>query len=539
MDHLRATRREEIAPGELSLPRFIAGHELLDVIGRGGMGVVYRARQVALQRIVALKLIPSSQARREDLARFWAEAEAVARLSHPHIVPIFELGEHDGLPFYTMEYLPAGNLEQLLERRRLSPTEAATLIEQLARGVQHAHEQGVLHRDLKPANVLLHPAKIADFGLARRLDGSGYHTRTGAILGTPAYMAPEQAMGRRDQGPGVDIWALGAMLYECLTGQLPFQGQTVLHTLELARREEPIPPSRLDGRIPRDLETIVLRCLEKDPAARYPSAAALADDLQRWLAGEPVHARPVSRWMLAWKWARRRPALAGLMASVACLLLLLGAAVPFHMLQLQSGMQQARAEALAAHEKARRAELRSAVERELSQARHEVAERQFTQAAQRLWSLAEWISGEDGGELAALREQVQTLHQQAQAQARRFPEQRRLREQIEAFLHRRDEAILALYGGLLIDASMVEPAAAKRAVEKALASCPDEQSWGTLSDRDRTELGEAQVELRFMLADLEARTDCRLGLQRLDGLTGLRGVHLRRARYLDALGRPA
>jgi tetratricopeptide (TPR) repeat protein len=540
VESLRATRREEPQVGGLTLPRFIAGHEILDEIGRGGMGVVYRARQVALQRIVALKLIPSPQARQEDLARFWAEAKSVARLSHPHIVPIFEMGEHDGLPFYTMEYLSEGNLEQYLERQHFTPTEAATLIEQLAQAVQHAHDQGILHRDLKPANVLLSPAKIADFGLARQLDGSGHHTRTGAILGTPAYMAPEQAAGRRDQGPGVDIWSLGAMLYECLTGRLPFQGQSILHTLEMVRREDPIPPSRIDGRIPRDLENIVLRCLEKDPARRYASAADLAADLRRWLAGDPVQARPVSRWTTAWRWAKRRPALAGLMGGLAALALLVAAAVPYHILRLEIGVRHAQAQATAAHEKARRAELQTSVEREISQARQEVKDGQFAQAAQRFQSVVDRIREEPHPDLQQLCQTAATLHEHARTQARQFPEMQRTQERLVAFLSRRDQAIFAMYAGLLIDTSLDDPVAARQAITQALAVCPDPDTLPEgLAPAEGVRIREARIELRFLLADLDARENPRQGLQHLDGLTGLRGVHLRRARYLDALGQHA
>ncbi|MGL4553201.1 MAG: serine/threonine-protein kinase, partial [Gemmataceae bacterium] len=314
MEDVRATRREESLSACPHLPP-VAGYEILDELGRGGMGVVYRARQLGLNRVVALKMIPSADATCEDFVRFRAEAHAVARLSHPGIVPIYDVGEHDGMPFYTMEFLGGGNLEQLLARRRIGPREAAALVEQLARAADHAHRHGVLHRDLKPANVLLQIAdcrlqignpprppspqsailnlqsaipKLADFGLARRLDGSGHHTRTGAILGTPSYMAPEQALGRRDQGPAVDVWSLGAILYECLTGRTAFSGTSVLHTLELVRGEDPQAPRTLDPAVPRELETVALRCLEKDPASRYASAADLADDLRRWLDGEPV-----------------------------------------------------------------------------------------------------------------------------------------------------------------------------------------------------------------------------------------------------------
>jgi tetratricopeptide (TPR) repeat protein len=530
---LRATRREEPSPLSVSIPRFLAGHEILGEIGRGGMGIVYKARQLALSRIVALKFIPHTNAHREDLARFWAEAEAVAQLSHPHIVPIYDLGEHDGLPFYTMEFLPDGNLEQLLEHGPLTPLHAATLLEQVAQAVQHAHEQGILHRDLKPANVLLHPAKIADFGLARRLDGTGHHTRTGAILGTPAYMAPEQAVGRREQGPGVDIWSLGVMLYECLTGRLPFQGSSVLHTLELVRREDPVAPSRIDARIPRDLENIVLRCLEKDPARRYPSAAALAEDLQRWLAGEPVRARPIGPWTITQKWARRRPALASLIGCVAALMLVIAAAIPYHMARLEARAQSASAAALAAHEKARQADLRATLQREMLQAREAVTTKQFAQAAQIFHGIAQRVEDEDGPELLALRDEARRHYHEARKLAEALPHDARLKQQIAVFLRHRQDAIFLSYAGLLIDPSLNNPTQARQELLAALKEFPQTQN---LSEAERWRLQQARAELCFILADLDGRASPREGLRWLDGLTGLRGVHLRRARYLESLG---
>ncbi len=305
--------------GPLSPP----GYEVLDELGRGGMGVVYRARHVALNRLVALKMILSGgYAGGEELKRFRREAETVARLQHPGIVQIFEVGAHDGRPFLSLEYCPGGSLDRKLGGTPMPPRDAAALVESVARAVQAAHAAGVIHRDLKPANVLLDSAgaaKVADFGLARRVDEQGL-TASNALLGTPSYMPPEQARREgRLAGPSSDVYSLGAILYECLTGRPPFRAATLLDTILQVLGEEPVPPSRLNAQVPRELETVCLKCLEKAPEGRYPSAAALADDLARWQRGEPVTARPAGAFTRALSWARRRPAVAALVAALVAL----------------------------------------------------------------------------------------------------------------------------------------------------------------------------------------------------------------------------
>jgi serine/threonine-protein kinase len=303
----------------------VRGYRVLQRLGTGGMGVVFLAEQERPRRRVALKMVLAGEgAGRERLARLRAEAEVLARLHHPNIVPVYEVGEQDGYPFFAMEYVDGASLSQRLVLGPLPARGAAGLLETLARAVQAAHAQGFVHRDLKPANVLLAAdgtPKIADFGLAKPLGEGlglsepGYRTESGAILGTPAYMAPEQASGQLGQvGPAADVYALGAVLYECLTGRPPFKAATVLETLELVRSQEPLPPGRLQPGLPRDLETVALKCLEKDAGRRYASAQALADDLRRFLDGVPIQARPVPAWERTWKWARRRPAAAGLVA---------------------------------------------------------------------------------------------------------------------------------------------------------------------------------------------------------------------------------
>jgi WD40 repeat protein len=301
----------------------VPGYEVLGVLGRGGMGVVYQARQVRLGRVVALKMVlAGAHASAQELARFRAEAEAVARLQHPNIVQIYEVGEEQGRPYLALEFVEGGSLADKLRGTPLPAREAAQLTETLAQAVHAAHEKGIVHRDLKPANVLLTQtgvAKITDFGLAKRLDAATLHTQTGAILGTPDFMAPEQAEGKV-VGAAADIHALGALLYQMLTGRPPFLAASALDTLLRVRHEEPVSPSVLQPRTPRDLATICLKCLQKDPARRYAGAQALADDLHRFLNGVPVQARPVGRAERLWRWCRRNPAVATLTAVVATLL---------------------------------------------------------------------------------------------------------------------------------------------------------------------------------------------------------------------------
>jgi WD40 repeat protein/tRNA A-37 threonylcarbamoyl transferase component Bud32 len=294
------------------------GYDILGELGRGGFGVVYKARQLKLNRVVALKMIlAGGHSSPDDLARFRTEAEAIARLQHPNIVQIHEVGEHEGRPFFSLEFCPGGSLDKELAGTPLRPCEAAALAERLARAVAAAHQKGIVHRDLKPANVLLGEngvPKITDFGLAKRLDVEKGQTRTGAIVGTPSYMAPEQAEGKRAVGPAADVYALGAILYEFLTGRPPFKAATPFDTLLQVVGDEPVPVRQLQPKVPRDLETICHKCLQKEPARRYGSAADLAEDLQRFRAGETISARPVGAGERAWRWGKRNPALTALAA---------------------------------------------------------------------------------------------------------------------------------------------------------------------------------------------------------------------------------
>lgn len=317
--------------GEYALPP-VHGYEVQAVLGRGGMGLVFKARQLKPNRPVALKmLLAGGYASPQELARFLREVEAVATLRHPGIVQIYEVGDHAGRPYFTMELVEGGSLAQHLARELPSPRRAAELVATLAVTVQFAHKSGVIHRDLKPANVLLtaplaagppHEGvpKIADFGLARFVDAGPELTLSGARLGTPGYMAPEQALGKAaDVGPAVDIYSLGAILYETLTGRPPFDGSTAGETERRILTEDPTPPSRVNARVPRDLGTICLKCLRKNPARRYASAQDLADDLHRFLDGKPVLARPVGAVERVVMWARRHPTAALLVAAFLAL----------------------------------------------------------------------------------------------------------------------------------------------------------------------------------------------------------------------------
>ncbi len=331
--------------GEPGVP-VVPGYEVLGELGRGGMGVVYRARQVKANRLVALKmLLAGGHAAADELGRFRSEAEAIARLQHPNIVSVYEVGEQGGLPFFSLEFCPGGGLDRKLGGMPLPPRQAAALAKQLALAVQAAHRQGIIHRDLKPANVLLSAdgtPKIADFGLARKLDEAG-QTQTGAVMGTASYMAPEQARGKtREVGPRADVYALGAILYECLTGRPPFRAATYADTVRQVLEQEPAAPRRLNSATPPDLETICLKCLHKDQAKRYASATDLADDLGRFLEDRPIRARRTPWHERSWRWCRRNPVVATLSGALLLVLAVAAAAGVLLNLNLSAALAQSR-----------------------------------------------------------------------------------------------------------------------------------------------------------------------------------------------------
>jgi WD40 repeat protein len=339
------------AEGSASVPK-LPGYTILGELGRGGMGVVYQARQQGLDRLVALKMILAGEyAGATERQRFRSEALAVARLSHPNVVQVYEVGEHDGRPYLALEYVAGGTLADRLRGGPLPPREAAAFLEPLARAAQAAHDKGIVHRDLKPANVLLATdgtPKITDFGLAKRLDASAGPTQSGAVVGTPAYMAPEQAAGQaKEVGPATDVYALGAILYECLTGRPPFQAATPVDTLLRVLSDEPPAPRALNPAVPRHLETITLKCLRKEPPQRYASALDLAEDLRRFQAGEPIRARPVGPMERLGHWCRRNPTIAGLAAALALCLVaaaVVGTVAAVHFASLAEQAQRSAAE---------------------------------------------------------------------------------------------------------------------------------------------------------------------------------------------------
>ncbi|NBY03172.1 MAG: serine/threonine-protein kinase, partial [Planctomycetes bacterium] len=309
----------------------VPGYDILGELGRGGMGVVYRAKQRGLGRMVALKMIlGGANVNPEDVARFELEARAVGSMTHPNIVQVYEVSEFNGAPFFSLEFVDGGPLDSKLKSEPQPAEWCAKMMLQLSRGMAYAHSKQIIHRDLKPANVLVTKdgiGKIADFGLAKKMDADDGKTRAGSIMGTPSYMPPEQASGETaDIGPLADIYSLGAMFYEFLTGKPPFRGTTLLQTLEDVRNKEPIAPNVLVASVPLDLQTICLKCLEKDKAKRYPTADELADDIERFIKGEPILARPVSVYTKTLKWAKRNQAKAALIAvsAVAAVAIFLG-----------------------------------------------------------------------------------------------------------------------------------------------------------------------------------------------------------------------
>jgi tetratricopeptide (TPR) repeat protein len=469
-------------PGPSDVGRWpaVPGYEILGELGRGGMGVVYQARQTALNRLVALKMIRrGDRASPEDLARFRREAESVARLRHPHIVQIYETGEHGRLAYISLELCRGGTLAERLRHGPLPPRTAADVVARLAGAMQAAHEQGVIHRDLKPSNVLLGegpevllgdcPVKVSDFGLAKQLDASG-HTEPGQVVGTPSYMSPEQAAGKGGEvTPAADVYALGAVLYACLTGGPPFQGATSLDILRQVVDDEPVPPSRLNRLCPRDLETICLKCLRKRPADRYASARQLAEDLGRHLEGRPVLARRVGRLERLVKWARRSPAQAvAVVAAALFVIALIGALSAEVRLLARQGGLRARAEAL------------------YSDAERKAKDGDWAGAARDAGAALELIESEPALADFPLREQLADLQARARGQLADARTRAERRERLARLTAYGGDAVFfaTLAAGLELPDSL---ARARRAVADGLAL------FGLSADND----GPLDADLRF------------------------------------------
>jgi serine/threonine protein kinase/Tfp pilus assembly protein PilF len=512
------------------LPR-IASYDLLDVLGEGGMGVVYRARQRGLNRLVAVKMIRGAERGLPGhLARIRIEAEAVARLRHPNIIQIFEIGEADGAPFVSLELLEGGSLDDRLAGTPQPGRDAAALLITLARAVQVAHDAGIVHRDLKPSNVLFtedDTPKITDFGLAKRLESDSRQTETGQVMGSPSYMAPEQARGHsREVGPAADVYALGAILYEMLTGRPPFKGETPIETVRQVVEDEVVPPSRLVPRVARDLETICLQCLRKDPTRRYGSARSLAEDLQNYLAGRPVAARRTPFWERGLKLARRHPLAATLLALGLFATLGLSAA------WLTYNSWETR----------RKSRERTRLTRCLFEVQDLVMQQRWGDAEPALTAIQTEIRGErDLNDLAARAADLlaQTRHGRAGQETRS-----RDQERFRTFRERRRETLFHETSVLDLDVSH-DPETVRTPARAALAvfAAPGAvEPWElgplpqSLSRREHDEIKQGCFELLLILADAERSPDIALrDLDRAERLRpSTRAVHLRRA---DGLAR--
>jgi len=518
----------------------VAGYDVLQCLGEGGMGVVYKARHLGLNRLVALKMIRGgSQARPDYFARFRVEAEAVAQIRHPNIIQIYDIGEAEGLPFVALELLDGGGLDDQLGGNPQPGRQAAELMITLARAVHVAHQSGIIHRDLKPTNVLYTSdgvPKITDFGLAKRIDSDGGQTQSGQIMGSPSYMAPEQARGHsRNVGPAADVYALGAILYEMLTGRAPFKGETPIETIRQVIDDDPVTPSRLVPRVPRDLETICLKCLHKDPARRYESAAALADDLARYLRGEPIRGRRVPTWERGAKWAYRRPVPATLLLAVV-------AAFPITFLVVLDS--QRRRNERDRQQSARIMGEQDAGMKRMLLARDELAEDDLNGAEVTLTGLKERIQGEP--RLRDLNTAADALLVEVIARQAEHASRASDRGRYTEFLRQRNDALFhdTRFTGLDLTGSQDATRRAARAALDLYAADGAGDSWSlrplpaSLTGPEQAEIAEACYELLLILA--EAETTPKEGLRRLDEAGRLRpptrAYHLRRAVCLTRAG---
>jgi tetratricopeptide (TPR) repeat protein len=534
------------ADGSAAAPVQVPGYEILGELGRGGMGVVYKARQTSLGRLVALKMILAGvHASPAQLARFRTEAEAVARLQHPNIVHIYEIEEQEGRPCLSLEFVEGQSLAQKLSASPQPPRQAAKLVEVLARTMHYAHEHGIVHRDLKPSNILLTAdgsPKVTDFGLAKILDSADGRTPTEAFLGSPNYMAPEQALGQsKESGPAADVYALGAILYEMLTGRPPFQGSTMLETLELVRWQDPVPPRRLQPRVPRDLEIICLKCLDKEGRRRYATAAALAEDVRRFLAGEPIAGRPASPWRRMTRWARRRPVAATLLGVAAVALAGLAGAY------VQAGFR----------ERARLAELRAEVHGPARAGQKAFAAQDWSEARAQLAGVLARIGGEDA--LQDLRGPLEEMYAEAGRRLRERQARARADSTYQAFLRLRDDALFhgmdSQSPGMLLTGmdARSHRRAAETAARAALARVGLEVERNTpwspdprMTEAQRMEVRAGAQVVLLVLADATSLEDsagqggCRKALRLVERARQVgapeRACRQRQAEYLERLG---
>lgn len=544
--------RTDVLPGDgrpvigerrrVKISRFptVEGYEILEWLGEGGMGVVYEAKHRGLNRTVALKMIREiARGRSDALARFRIEAESVARLKHPNIIQIYDIGDADGLPFVALEFLDGGSLGDRLAGNPQPARAAAELTMTLAAAVQAAHDHGIIHRDLKPANVLYGSdgvPRVTDFGLAKRVGSDEGETRTGQVMGSPCYMAPEQARGdSRDVGPAADVYALGAILYEMLTGRPPFKGATPMETVRQVVENEPVPPASLVPRVPRDLETIALKCLAKPPARRYPSARALAEDLKRYLEGVPVRARRTPPWERAVKWIRRHPILA---AAAAVFLLAVAGAIGGLFAYQNHQLERTREFSgfLAAV---------STLEREADSARTppELNDIKLRVSA----FLSRLDARNDDPRLVELSDRLTRSLRQVEAEIQRIDSDQAAQARFQTFRGRRDEAVLrdTHFSGLGLPGDRTATRREALAALDLYASPSADGSWtraelpAVLSLAQRTEIDEGCYELLLVLS--QAESNPKDGLARLDQASRLRpeptrAYHLRRAACLEQAG---